>query len=38
MFLDNYSARGAVHTYVDQSQVALFSGYIDVFMALEYLS
>ena len=38
MFLDNYSARGAVHTYVDQSQVALFSGYIDAFMALEYLS
>ena len=38
MFLDNYSARGAVHTYVDQSQVSLFSGYIDAFMALEYLS
>ena len=38
MFLDNYSARGAVHTYIDQSQVALFSGYIDAFMALEYLS
>jgi dienelactone hydrolase len=38
MFLDNYSARGAVHTFADQSQVALFSGYIDAFMALEYLS
>ena len=38
MFLDNYSARGAVHTYIDQSQVSLFSGYIDAFMALEYLS
>jgi len=38
MFLDNYSARGAVHTFADQSQVSLFSGYIDAFMALEYLS
>ena len=38
MFLDNFSARGAIHTYEDQSQVSGYSGYIDAFMTLEYLS
>ena len=38
MFLDNFSARGAIHTYEDQSQVPGYAGYIDSFMALEYLS
>ena len=38
MFLDNFSARGAKHTYADQSQVPLWSTYLDAFMALEYIS
>ena len=38
MFLDNFSARGAIHTYEDQSQVPNYAGYVDAFMALEYLS
>ena len=38
MFLDNFSARGAKHTYIDQSQVPGYAGYIDGFMVLEYLS
>jgi len=38
MFLDNFSVRGAIHTYEDQSQVSGYSGYIDAFMTLEYLS
>ena len=38
MFLDNFSARGAIHTYDDQSQVSNYAGYVDAFMALEYLS
>ena len=38
MYLDNFSARGAKHTYSDQSKVSLWSTYIDAFMTLEYLS
>jgi len=38
MYLDNFSARGAKHTYLDQSKASLWSTYIDTFMALEYLS
>jgi dienelactone hydrolase len=38
MFLDNFSARGAIHTYDDQYQVSNYAGYVDAFMALEYLS
>ena len=38
MFLDNFSARGAIHTYDDQYQVPNYAGYVDAFMALEYLS
>ena len=38
MFLDNFSARGAINTYEDQSQVPNYAGYVDAFMALEYLS
>ena len=38
MFLDNFSARGAIHTYEYQSQVPNYAGYVDAFMALEYLS
>ena len=38
MFLDNFSARGAIHTYEDQSQVPNYAGYVDAFMVLEYLS
>ena len=38
MYLDNFSARGAKHTYRDQSKASLWSTYIDAFMALEYLS
>ena len=38
MYLDNFSARGAKHTYTDQSKASLWSTYIDVFMALDYLS
>ena len=38
MYLDNFSARGAKHTYTDQSKASIWSTYIDVFMALEYLS
>lgn len=38
MYLDNFSARGAKHTYRDQSKASLWSTYIDMFMALDYLS
>jgi len=38
MFLDNYSARGVKNTYIDQSTVPVYAGYIDAFMTLEYLS
>ena len=38
MYLDNFSARGAKHTYRDQSKASIWSTYIDAFMALEYLS
>ena len=38
MYLDNFSARGAKHTYLDQSKASLWSTYIDMFMALDYLS
>ena len=38
MFLDNYSVRGVKDTHKDQSTVSNFSGYIDAFMALDYLS
>ena len=38
MYLDNFSARGAKHTYRDQSKASLWATYIDAFMALEYLS
>ena len=38
MFLDNFSARGRINTYTNQSSISHFSTYIDAFMALEYLS
>jgi len=38
MYLDNFSARGAKHTYRDQSKASIWSTYVDAFMALEYLS
>jgi len=38
MFLDNYSGRGVKDTHKDQSQVSVYSGYINASMALEYLS
>ena len=38
MYLDNFSARGAKDTYRDQSKASIWATYIDVFMALEYLS
>ena len=38
MFLDNFSARGIINTYTNQSSISHFSTYIDAFMALEYLS
>ena len=38
MYLDNFSGRGVTQTYKDQSQVSIWSTYIDAFMALEYLS
>ena len=38
MYLDNFSARGAKHTYIDQSKASIWSTYIDMFMALDYLS
>ena len=38
MYLDNFSARGAKHTYLDQSQASLWAAYIDMFMALEFLA
>ena len=38
MFLDNFSGRGVVNTYMDQSVASIWSMYIDAFMALEYLS
>ncbi len=38
MYLDNFSARGAKHTYIDQSKASIWSTYIDMFMSLDYLS
>ncbi len=38
MFLDNFSARGQRHTYVDQSTITHWSTVMDAFKALEYLS
>ena len=39
MFVDNFSARGRNNIQdEDQSQVPNYAGYVDAFMALEYLS
>ena len=38
MFLDNFSARGQKHTYIDQSTISHWSTVMDAFKALEYLS
>ena len=38
MFLDNFSARGQKHTYIDQSTITHWSTVMDAFKALEHLS
>ena len=37
MYLDNFSARGAKHTYLDQSKASLWSTYIDMFLSLIHI-